>query len=1040
MSNRILDRFFRAVVARPWRVVIVSLLGLALAGAGLGRLVKDTSIEAFMPSGHPALVADERVEAIFDLHDPVAIAIERRDGETVFDPAVATVMAELSERIADLPNIRPDGITSLVNESAIFGASGIVHVEPYFDANEPGASDFESSLKNWRAMPPHIDTLVSADASAAAILAEINDIQLADQTYLAIRELADTYASDDIVIHVAGPAAVSGYLSHYIDIDARKLQPMVFLVVLSFIFMAFRRLSAVPGPLLVVAGSAAGSLGLMAWLDIPYYAITNALPVIVVAIAVADSIHILSAYYRHRAAGKNVDDSILVAMHDMARPITLTTVTTIAGFIGIASVSIMPPITWFAVFAAVGVLFAWLLSMTTLPALLALLRPSPSPAFARHQDLSYGWTTHLAMSGITNRGTVLAMLALAVAVAATYASELRIDRSQVENFALDEPIRIADGLINERFAGSAFLDVMIESREPEGLLSADAMQRIADLQAHFDRLPHVQKTVSIVDYLDRLHEAIDPTTATAGRDLPGEAGGVAQYLMVYESAGDPSDLEDEIDYDYQHALVRGVLDTPYFSDSRETVIALQSYVDGAFGDELKATLSGNVNVGYHWMESLKSSHFAGVGLSLFLVFIAAAVCFRSLWLGIVSVVPVSFAVLCLYAVMGALGIYLEPATSMFAAIALGVGVDFAIHLVEKLQAEIRQHGSSTFVATRRALPATARACGFNSAALGVGFAVLLLSDLPTLQRFGGLIAVATLASYAAAVLFVPVLISLRERRQRSPAQPAAAASLLLLGLFVNPSVSHAELTALDVARQVEARNDGESVRRVIDITLTNQRGRERQRTALVLRVEDDEARRSRITYLAPKSVRNMSFLSHDYTEQSRSDARWLYLPATQKVRRIPSSDRGAQFLGTDFSYEDVKSELKFDVDDFRFAFAASPQPCHGRYRIVGTPVDQSLAKELGYSSFEALIDAHTWMPVEIRFTDLKSRPLKQITVVGVTEIDGILTATDIIASNHQTGHETRFRYRDIDFSTTLSASLFDQKLLTRELPRELEAL
>ncbi|MEM1173503.1 MAG: outer membrane lipoprotein-sorting protein [Pseudomonadota bacterium] len=1040
MTDRLLDRFFRGVIARPWQVLFFSLLLIAIAGAGLGHLVKDTSIEAFMPNGHPALVADERVEAIFDLHDPVAIAIESRNGESVFNPDIATLMTELSERIASLPNVRTDGVTSLVNESAIFGASGIVYVEPYFDVDEPGASDFDASRQNWQAMPPHIDTLVSADASAAIILAEIDQIQRADDTYLAIRDIASTYSDDDIAIHVAGPAAVSGYLSRYIDTDARKLQPLVFLVVLSFIFLAFRRLSSVPGPLLVVAGSAAGSLGLMSWLQIPYYAITNALPVIIVAIAVADSIHILSAYYRHRAAGKAVDESILVAMHDMARPITLTTVTTIAGFTGIASVSIMPPITWFAVFAAVGVLLAWLLSMTTLPALLALLKPSPSPAFARHQHLSYGWTTRLAMTGILHRGTVIAALAIAVGFAAHFAAELRIDRSQVENFAADEPIRIADGLINERFAGSAFLDVMIESSNPEGLLEPEAMQRIAELQAHFDQLPHVQKTVSIVDYLDRLHEAIDPSTATAGRDLPGQPGGIAQYLLVYEASGDPSDLEDEIDYDYQHALVRGVLDTPYFSDSRETVHALQAYVDSAFGDELTATLSGNVNVGYHWMESLKSSHFAGVGLSLLLVLVAAAVCFRSLWLGIISVVPVSFAVLCLYAVMGALGIYLEPATSMFAAIALGVGVDFAIHLVEKLQAEMRRHGSSTFVATRRALPATARACGFNSAALGVGFSVLLFSDLPTLQRFGGLIAVATLASYAAAVIFVPVLMSLRDRLQQSSVRPAAATLLLLLGVFIEPSVSHAELTARDVARQVEARNDGDSVRRVIDITLTNRRGRERQRTALVLRVEDEEARRSRITYLAPKSVRNMSFLSHDYAERSRSDARWLYLPATQKVRRIPSSDRGAQFLGTDFSYEDVKSDLKFDVDDFRFSFAEAPQPCNGRYRIIGTPIEASLAKELGYSTFEALVDAGTWMPVEIRFTDLKSRPLKQITVAGVAEIDGILTATDIIATNHQTGHETRFRYRDIDFSTTLSASLFDQKLLTRELPRELEAL
>ena len=161
----------------------------------------------------------------------------------------------------------------------------------------------------------------------------------------------------------------------------------MFVVVLGFIFLAFRRLSALPGPLLVVIGAAGGALGVMAWSGIPYYAITNALPVIIVAISVADAIHILSSFYQHREQQPQASDRELVvaAMSDMARPITLTTITTIAGFIGIAVMSIMPPIRYFALFASFGVFLAWAFSMFILPNVLLLVSPGHSPAFKSWQ-------------------------------------------------------------------------------------------------------------------------------------------------------------------------------------------------------------------------------------------------------------------------------------------------------------------------------------------------------------------------------------------------------------------------------------------------------------------------------------------------------------------------------------------------------------------------------------------------------------------------------------------------------------------------------
>jgi predicted RND superfamily exporter protein len=900
-------------------------------------------------------------------------------------------------------------------------------------------------------MPPHIGTIVSQDETGTVVLAELIDSGLAGQTYQSALQLASAFESDQFELHVGGPGAVSGYLGEYIDQDARKLQPLVFVLVLGFIYFAFRRFGALPGPLLVVIGAAVGSLGIMAWLGVPYYAITNALPVIVVAISVADAIHILSGYFKFRAQlpDEPVRGLVVRSMVTMARPITLTTLTTIAGFAGIGIASIMPPITAFAWFAAVGVALAWVFSIFALPNMLVLLRLGPSPAFENWRDNEpSGIGRFLARIGALAAAryvTVLCAFAVISAIAVYGALQLRVDRSQVENFAPGEAIRVADETINARFAGTAFLDVVIETAEPGGLLDSANMQRVLALQSYFESLPFVQKTIGITDYLDRLHRAIgaEPVPAGNSRALPTEEDSIAQYLLVYEMSGDPTDFEEEIDYGYQNALIRGVMNTHYFSDSRPTVEALQTYIEREFNDaSMTASLTGDVSIGYHWMSHLERSHFLSVGLSLLLVLATSVLVFGSLAAGFIAVVPVTFAVLVLYAVMGYLGIYLEPATSMFAAIALGVGVDFGIHLVERMREAYATHSDNTAAAVDRALPPTARACFFNSAALGLGFAVLLVSDLPTLQRFGGLVAVAAVSSYVAALIIVPALFAAESalwRRIKMPSRATVVRSfavVMLLGSFglAGDRAAAEEYSADEIAALVAARPEGKATSRSIDIILTNRKGRTKKRRALVLKESREMARYTRITYTEPKTIRDTSFLSHDFHDASNPDNRWFYMPATRKVRRVPASDRGDYFLGTDFTYEDIQSELKFDLDDYTFRYEGNSATGGTLlHHVVGAPVSRQVAKELGYGAFRATIDASNWMPTEVEFFDLDEKPLKTIYVEAVEQIDGIWTATNIRAINHKTGHQTEFRFHDVSYPDDLADQYFEPPALSRGL-------
>ncbi len=1042
---------FRRITTYPRTAVLVAVVVIAVAASGLARLVKDTSVKAFIPPEHPALIADAKASEVFGLSDAIAVALYDRDA-SVFTPQTLASVAELTERLAALPNVRSDRVFSLATESSIAGRDGALDVDPYIDPEMINAASANDARQRWLAMPPHQRTLVSDDEHGTVILAPLVNATGADATYLAVAEIVAAMPSTSLDVHVAGPGAVSGYLSRYIDEDASKLQPLVFLVVLGFICLAFRRLSALPGPLLVIAGAAGSGLGIMAWTATPYYAITNALPVIIVAISVADSIHILSKYYQYRARDPDstVREIVILAMSSMARPITLTSLTTIAGFIGIAVASIMPPVTAFAIFAALGVALAWLFSMLALPNVLILLQPAASPAFvsyAQSKPSALGaFLAELGTRAARNYPMTLIVFAAMTIFAGLGALQLKTDRSQVDNFAHDEPIRIADETINATFAGTAFLDILIETDAVDGLLDPARMQAIGALQAHAETLPHVQKTLAITDYLSVMHAALneDAVTATTARQLPVAQDSIAQYLLLYEASGSPGDFDEEIDYDYQRALLRVVLNSHYFSETKPTVVALQSYIDDVFNNaSMQATLAGDVAVSYHWMSRLDQSHLASVALSLLLVLATAVFVFRSLSTGIIAVLPVCVAVLALYAVMGYAGVYLEPATSMFAAIAIGVGVDFGIHLVERLTRSAEITTDNIAAVMRSVLPPAARACLFNSAALALGFSVLMISALPTLQRFGALVAVAALSSYIAALILVPTLFAARAALREVVARRTArlSALALLVGIVVAtsaglPSEAHAaDLTADAVAQNIADRAEATAAQRRVEITLTNRRGRTRTREAVILRLNTDTARFTRITYTEPRAIRATSFLSRKQLSGGQTDSRWLYLPATRKVRRIPAADRGENFLGTDFSYEDIQSELKFSLADYNFGGGELiTRGAQKLYRLHGVPKTQAIARQLGYGRFEALVDATTWLPAEVEFFDNKLKRLKTVQVQDSQQINGIWTALRIQANNHQTGHETVFQMADIRYADTLPAHLFESQQLARGVP------
>jgi hypothetical protein len=179
-------------------------------------------------------------------------------------------------------------------------------------------------------------------------------------------------------------------------------------------------------------------------------------------------------------------------------------------------------------------------------------------------------------------------------------------------------------------------------------------------------------------------------------------------------------------------------------------------------------------------------------------------------------------------------------------------------------------------------------------------------------------------------------------------------------------------------------------------------------------------------------VKGTGFLTYDYAGSETDDDQWLYLPALRKVRRISASDRGDYFLGTDFSYEDIKKETRIAAEDYSFTTLAT-ENVDGQftYQVEGIPLDKNIAEELGYGRVLWHIDPEIWISRRTEMWDVNGNPLKTLRSEEIENIQGIWTTLKLTAVNHKSGHSTIFTFSNVDYQEPIENSMFEQRALRR---------
>ncbi|MEL6363953.1 MAG: outer membrane lipoprotein-sorting protein [Pseudomonadota bacterium] len=263
---------------------------------------------------------------------------------------------------------------------------------------------------------------------------------------------------------------------------------------------------------------------------------------------------------------------------------------------------------------------------------------------------------------------------------------------------------------------------------------------------------------------------------------------------------------------------------------------------------------------------------------------------------------------------------------------------------------------------------------------------------------------------------------------------ALRATVLAASFAVAGPVAAASPEAEDLAKRIATREANEGRAGIMNFSMRNAKGRERRRSAVMLHSDRGTAIKIAIFFIEPAAIRDTAFLSHDYNDGP--DQSWLFLPATDRVRRLPSSDQRDYFMGTDLTYGDVKNDFKFDLSDWTFdEVARSTVGEPSGLVLTGRAASPAAAKDMGYGAFRALVDPDTLFPVEIDYYDENGALLKEVRVLDQQRVGGAWTAMRFTAANVQTGHQTEVIFEDMRYAPELTDRALSPETLVDGPPR-----
>lgn len=696
------------------------------------------------------------------------IVIALRSEQGIFTKDSLEMIHEITEKLWLVPEVLR--VDSLTNYQITRVEQDDLYVEDflYDDVNwtEVDLEAKKEEALSHRVIPHY---LVSEDGLNAMIFARLVPTLDGSPNYANIvnasREIIASYEDrPGYEFHLIGEAAVNDAFREVSNHDTAFILPLLILLIVIYLLFAFRSVVAVTLPLIVTTMALLMSFGLCFMVGYSYNQILSILPAIVIAISIADSVHIIVTFFQYLGKGKTAKEATLVSLEKNLIPTILTTLSTMIGFLGLTVTELLP-IRELGVLSAAGALFAWIATLFLVAPILSLSHFKVPEHFKKMKDIQSAsvFATRYIETIKKFKWPIVSFFTIIILVSAYLTSLVRINSNPYDYFTDNIEIRHANKFIENTFGGNSGPELLIESGSPDGVKNVEFLKKVEKLKDWINSRDYVNKTIDIVDVIKEMNQNMNQGDPEFYK-LPESQKHVAEYLFLYSmSLPQGMDMTNRVSLDYE-AMRISVLWSIF--DTRGWLKHVAEIEEKADELNLSVKSTGKFLLFQRMTDYVVMTFFQSVIMALFFVAILMTILFRSLKLGLLSLVPNILPLFFGGAFMYLMDIDLNIGSAIVASVCLGIAVDDTIHFLSHYYKQ-RALGLSRVDAMSNIMTYTGSALLFTTTILVSGFSLYLLADFIPSVNFGQLCAVVLTGALAVDLIYLPALLFCFQKEKQS---------------------------------------------------------------------------------------------------------------------------------------------------------------------------------------------------------------------------------------------------------------------------------
>ena len=760
-----ISKFTDFILKFRWYIAILIPLVTVLFATQLKHAQFDGSYRIWFGPESKTLQQYDAFKAVFGNDDSIIIVFSDENG--VMNKKALGVIDRLTEKLWQTKYIaRVDSLTNYQYVHVDREYPDDILIEDFIE-NINSLTEKQLTQKKEVALKEDllVNRIISADGKTTMIVGRLTP--KAGETFGAskkIKESVDKYIEEEkesgYKFHLAGGPVVNQTFSTLAKYDVTTFTPLVILVAMLLLWAIFRSITGVMLTILVVIFTFTIVVSLQVIFGYKLNNFTANMPIFIVAIGIADAMHLYWVYLLARYKGQNNSEAILYTLEKNFLPILLTSLTTAVGFASLG-ISEIVPIATLGIATANAAILAFILTILFVPAVLAIINPNikarkPKEVMRKSSSFASNYSAFIIKHDLK---IIFASLAIfgAIGFGLTY---LKVDSNAVRYFKESVPFRETVKVIQERLTGPMAYEVVVDSNVQDGIKNPIFLKEVERFCIELkEKFPAARHTSSLLDVVKKFNEIVD-----FKKEIPDSNELIAQYLLLYSlSLPQGMEINDKMDVDERLLRISVSMNVVDTSKDLEMIEWIENWWKQT---PYSAEANGQTIMFAHMQSDVTDTLIESILLAITVISLLMLFIFKSIRMIPLFIIPNILPIILVVGAMGWFNISIDIGVAISGAIIMGIAVDDTIHFLLKYK-EARLKGFNLHDSLTYVMQYAGSAIIFTTVVLSSAFMVFTFSEFMLNANFGLVTAIALVIAVSVDLVLLPAILSLYDGNDKS---------------------------------------------------------------------------------------------------------------------------------------------------------------------------------------------------------------------------------------------------------------------------------